>query len=369
MVTPCYYPVKGGTETVVRNLSIELNKNDVYTDVMTFNMDKKWIPKWQGKNEKIDGINVYRVPALKWLPIGHSPKLTQGINLFPGRFQNVMKKYDLIHFHEVDLSFPFFSFFIKKPKILQLHGMDTNYFRRFRLSKIILKNIADYYISISKHIKEDLTNLGFPEERNIYIPNGVNTKIFHPIKDEKKDNFLLFVGRIEYEKGLKTLLESLRYIKTPIDLAIVGPPGWSSIQYKKIINKIKIQNKKGIHNVNYLGALDQKDIIKLYQRASIFLLPSYREGLPMVILEALSCGTPVIATPVGGIPDVISHLENGMLVPVRDSIKLAEAIQYLLDNRDVRTRMSNVGRKKIINNFSLDSTVKKLIKFYKDIIK
>ena len=56
MVTPCYYPVKGGTETIVRNLSIALNKNNVHTDVMTFNMDRKWSPKWKGKKEKIDGI-------------------------------------------------------------------------------------------------------------------------------------------------------------------------------------------------------------------------------------------------------------------------------------------------------------------------
>lgn len=114
MVTPGFYPIKGGTETMVRNLSIELNKVGVHVDVMTFNMDRKWNPKWREKIEKIDGITVFKVPALNWLPSEHSPRITFGINLIPGRFRHWMKEYDIIHFHEAEFSFPLFSYFVKK---------------------------------------------------------------------------------------------------------------------------------------------------------------------------------------------------------------------------------------------------------------
>ena len=106
MVTPGFYPITGGTETMVLNFSKELNKAGVQVDVLTFNMDRKWSPKWRKKIEKIDGITVFKVPAIDWLPIAHSPRINFGINLVPGRYTYLMKDYDVIHFHEADFSFP-----------------------------------------------------------------------------------------------------------------------------------------------------------------------------------------------------------------------------------------------------------------------
>jgi len=364
MVTPCYYPVKGGTETVVRNLSIELNKKNVHTDVMTFNMDKKWNPKWQGNIEIIDGITIFKIPALKCLP--NSYRINMGVNLIPGKFMNFFKHYNIIHFHEAEFSFPLFSFFVRKPKILHLHGIDVHYYRRYYLSKIILKNVVNYYISISKQMKKDLVKLGFSEDKIIDLPNGVDTNLFQP-KGEKEDNLLLFVGRITFDKGLHILLESLGHINTPIRLVIIGPVDWSNKDNRCILNQIEQENQKGKHEIIYLGALDQTEIIRWYQRAAIFILPSFKEGLPMVILESLACETPVIATPVGGIPEVVRDYENGILVPINNAVKLAEAIQYLLDNK-VRTRLGILGRKLIIENYSLKVTVTKLCRIYEKII-
>jgi glycosyltransferase involved in cell wall biosynthesis len=155
MVPPAFHPVKGGTESVVRNLSIALNEIGVHTDVMTFNMDRKYAPRWRGNIEKIDGITVFKVPALNWLPIEPSPRINLGVNLIPGKFTNLLKKYDIIHFHEMELSFPLFSFLIKKPKILHLHGIDVEFFKRYHLSRTIFKQVADYYITITRQMKRD----------------------------------------------------------------------------------------------------------------------------------------------------------------------------------------------------------------------
>jgi len=92
------------------------------------------------------------------------------------------------------------------------------------------------------------------------------------------------------------------------------------------------------------------------------------EAFPVVILEALSCETPVIATPVGGVPEIIRNGENGILVPVNNPPKLAEAMQYLLDNNDVRVRLGLDGRKLIKRSFSLDVVAKKLYSIYTSLL-
>lgn len=304
MVTPCYYPVKGGTETTVRNLATALNKNGVKTDVMAFNVNQTRKPKWQGKTDIIDGTTFYRIPTLNWMSSLHSVRITAGVNFIPGRFTHILRRYDIIHFHELEFSFPFFSFFMKKPKILHLHGIDYNFLKKHHISRFLLKHLAHTYISISKQMKKELTSLGIPKHKIIYLPNSIDTDLFKPNK-RKEENLLLFVGRISAGKGLHVLLEALHYLKNPVHLTIIGPP-------------------------------DPTEVVKWYQKASIFILPSFVEGFPVTVLEALACETPVIATPVGGIPEAIQNDKNGILIPQNNPVKLAEAIQLLLGNKDLR---------------------------------
>jgi glycosyltransferase involved in cell wall biosynthesis len=366
MVTPGFHPIKGGTETVVRNLSMELNRIGVHTDVMTFNMDRKYAPKWRGKIEKIEGITVFKVPALNWLPIEHSPRITLGVNLIPGRFTNLLKEYNIIHFHELDFSFPLFSFFVRKPKIFHLHGIDINFLKRYHLSRVILKHVADYYITITRQMGKNLAELGIARNRIIYLPNAVDIKQFY-LKGKKEDNLLLYLGRIVPVKGLHVLLKSLNYVNKPVSLVIVGPIG--SLEYYKDVEKhIERENQKGKHKITYLGRIPEAEVIKIYQKASVFILPSFWEAFPVVILEALSCETPVITTPVGGNPEVIQNFENGILVPVNDPLKLAEAINFMLDNKDNRIKMGRKGRELVTKNFSVEVIAKRLCKIYQTMI-
>jgi glycosyltransferase involved in cell wall biosynthesis len=113
--------------------------------------------------------------------------------------------------------------------------------------------------------------------------------------------------------------------------------------------------------------MDQADIIKWYQKASLFVLPSFGEGFPVTTLEALSCETPVIATPVGGIPEIVKNYENGILIPPNDPAALARAIQYLLENKKIRTKFGREGRKRIIKHYSLEASVKKLCWIYEQL--
>ncbi|MCD6242842.1 glycosyltransferase family 4 protein [Candidatus Bathyarchaeota archaeon] len=367
MVSPCYYPVKGGTETTVRNLAIALNKNKIQTDVMAFNVDQTRKPRWQGKTERIDGIVIYRIPALDWLPITHSARVTAGVNFIPGKFTHILKKYDVIHFHEVEFSFPFFSFFVKKPKIIHLHGIDYNFLKRHHISRFLLKHLVKVYISISKRMKKELINLGVPENRIIYLPNSIDVNHFKP-KRRKQENMLLFVGRIAASKGLHILIRSLQHLKDNVCLVIIGPPDWDANYHKNILRMIEKENRKRKHEVRYLGTLEPTKLAEWYQKASLFILPSFAEGFPVTILEALACETPVIATPVGGIPEIIRNGETGILIRQNTPAYVAKAIQYLLENRDVRLRMGRKGREYVVRKHSLENVCKKLHAIYKQLI-
>lgn len=367
MVTPSYHPITGGYESIVRSISTKLNEIGVHTDVMTFNMNQKWNPIWKGKTEKIDGINVMKIPALNWFPMVHPERITLKVNLIPGRFANQLKRYDVIHFHgDDDISFPLFSYFVKKPKIYHLHGI-SDFYERYFLSRWILKNVADLYIPISKLLEKELLKLGIPEHKIRRLPNGIDTRVFHP-SGKKEDKLVLYVGRVTYSKGLHILLKSLRYLKKPIHLVIIGPSYYDLTYFRQISTLIETENNKGKHIVTYLGPQDRTNVAKWCQKASILVLPSFWELFPVVNLEALACETPVVATSVGSISEVVKDGENGILVPPNDAIKLAQAIQYLLDNEEIRIKFGREGRKWVVKHLSLEVVVEKLCRIYKEII-
>jgi glycosyltransferase involved in cell wall biosynthesis len=365
MVTPSFDPIKGGVEETVKNLSIELGKIGLKTDVMTFNMNRKWDSAWNEKIEIIDGLKVFKIPALNWFPMIHSDKFTFRINLIPGRFRNRFSNYDIIHFHDGgDLSFPFFSFLSKQPKILHFHGFNFDFHNKLVFSKFIIKNIANLYIAISQLIIKDLVKLGLPPHKVRYLPNGIDTNVFTPLKGEK-DDFMLFVGRIDPLKGLHILLKSLNYLEKPTRLIIIGPPSWNMKYFNNILGMIKELKEKTKHSIEYLGELKRKDTIKWYQRAS-FLVRADVDGVcgGLTSLEALACATPIIGT--GN--EVVKNNVNGIIVSRNNSIELARGIEYLLDNKDVCEKLGKQGREGILKNFSNAVIVEKLCCIYKEII-
>jgi glycosyltransferase involved in cell wall biosynthesis len=364
MVIPGFHPIQGGAETLARELSRRLNDMGVQTHIMAFNMDKKWSPKWRGKIEVVDGVKVFKIPALKLLP--SSPRINMNVNLIPGNFAKIMEQYDIIHFHEAELSFPLFSFLIKKPKILHLHGINTDFIKRYNIYRMLFKRVTNYYIAITREMKEYLIKLGICQSRIFYLPNAIDTELFHPDNNKKEDNLILYLGRITPVKGLHILLDSLRYLRRPVHLVIVGPA--NDLRYYKIIQRlIEKENQRGENQVEYLGVLPLKEAIKFYQMATAFILPSYWEAFPVTILEALSCGTPVIATPVGGVPEIIKNHETGILVPPGDPPRLAEAIDHLLENEDVRLKMAREGRKLVEEQYSVENACIKLCLIYKQL--
>lgn len=369
MVTPFYYPTIGGTESLVEDISIKLNEIGVSTDVMTLNIYRAWMPSSRTKIEEVHGLRVIRIPAFKMPVI--SEKNILMINYIPKKFARFLEDYDIIHFHnDVDLTFPAFSYFIARAKIFQSHCLDVTYkiYKRNPICKHIYRNIADIYFALSNFLAEYLIDLGIPKSKIRIVPNGIDVQRFCPGDRKKVENLLIFIGRLEPKKGLPVLLRSLNHLKTRIKLVIVGPRSYDLKYSEKIISQIRKTGENTVHEVTYMGVQTTRELIRWYQRASIFVLPSFSESFPMVNLEALSCGTPVVATTVGAIPEVVRHEVNGILVPPGDPRRLADAIQYLLDNDKTRRKFGEEGRKWVVNFFSSEAVAKRFNNLYNEIV-
>tara|TARA_B100001123_G_scaffold110276_2_gene128292 strand:- start:845 stop:1276 length:432 start_codon:yes stop_codon:yes gene_type:complete len=114
---------------------------------------------------------------------------------------------------------------------------------------------------------------------------------------------------------------------------------------------------------------NQENMPKTFSQAHIVSLPSYAEGLPKVLIEALSCGRPIVTTNVSGCKETVRDGENGFLVPVKNSRALADAFIKLISNKQLRQRMGNAGRKMAIKEFSIQIVIEQTFAVYQDLLK
>lgn len=121
-------------------------------------------------------------------------------------------------------------------------------------------------------------------------------------------------------------------------------------------------------NIYFAGFVDRSKLLEYYQNATIYVLPSYYEGLPTTLLEAMSCGIPSIATDVEGSSELISDGETGLLVPPRNPKRLAEAILRLLEAEELRQKLGDNARKHIVNNYDWEIITDSVEKVYEKCI-
>ncbi|PIE06271.1 MAG: glycosyl transferase [Sorangium cellulosum] len=224
------------------------------------------------------------------------------------------------------------------PAVIKVHGTDINVLKNVRTVRPNLKFAlahADAVTAPSRALADVCLSLGAPADRTHVVMNGVDTNLFH-LRDRKASRealgipsdgkWLLFVGRAEKPKGVQDLVEALvAVVKRHPDtrLAVVGD-GSAIPACKKIVAQ---------HNlpVHFAGTVEHDDVALWLGACDLLVLPSWAEGTPNVILEALVAGRRVVASDVGGIPAVINRVELGRLSPAKDLDKLAQSIGLALD--------------------------------------
>lgn len=227
-------------------------------------------------------------------------------------------------------------------------------------------------IAISEAVREHLVNdLKVKKESVVLVYNGVDIARFSQgLSESEKEKFrnqaglgdgplIGIIARLSPVKGHKYLLEAMRKVvdlKPAAQLLIIG----DGTLKEELLNQVISLGLK--ENVIFLGSL--VDTAKPLSLIDIFVLPSLKEGLGISILEAQAAGVPVVASDVGGIYTIIKDNENGFLVPSRDSLSLAAAIIKLINNPTLANKMSEVGRRLMREEFSLDEMAKRIEEVY-----
>jgi alpha-maltose-1-phosphate synthase len=252
---------------------------------------------------------------------------------------------------------------------------------------------ADGVIAVSASMADDVHDLyGVPRDRIQVIPNGIDTAEYRPrfapavLKKHginPDQPFVLFVGRITRQKGILHLVRAIRHLSGDIQVVLcAGAPDTPEIE-KEMKRLVEEARRDSEHPVIWIPKmLPREDVITLYSHASVFVCPSVYEPFGIINLEAMACETPVVASEVGGIPEVVVDGENGILVPLeargetdfepkdpeRFARDLAEGINRLLTDPDGLRVMAEKARARVEEHFSWHAIAMRTLEYYSAVI-
>lgn len=189
----------------------------------------------------------------------------------------------------------------------------------FHPMNVVMDNIAgrsaDHVIAISTITRDQLANTyRFDADRLSLIPHGVNTDRFYPRSESHpavstKKTSILFVGRLASRKGVSRAIESIATLRDDAVELLIAGTGRHEDRLKQLAQDCGVDE-----NVKFLGFVPDDKLPVLYSAADVFVFPSRYEGFGLVVLEAMACGTPVVGTPVGGVPDIVEDGKTGFVV-------------------------------------------------------
>ena len=287
------------------------------------------------------------------------------------RFEKLVKEADILHVHmSSDNSFYRKAVFIrkaykeKKKIIIHMHGSTFDTFYKERCDEKQKKEVRDIFtmvdkvIALSEDWKEFLAQYVCKEEKIQVIYNAV--KIPEPYEKDYSNQKMLFLGRLGQRKGTYDLIEALPDIfqKFPDAHMYFGGDGERE-QAEALCREKGIADK-----VTFLGWVRDTEKEKYLKECSIYVLPTYHEGMPMSVLEAMAYGMAVVSTYVGGIPHIITDGENGLLCEAGDILKLKNNLNLILSDVGHREQYGKAAREKISLRFNMVSNMTLILNLY-----
>ena len=314
--------------------------------------------EYKFKNELTGNIEI--LPRKTFLPV----KIYQFF--IPLIYRKQLKEIDIYKTNQMAASIPaILAKWIYKKKLIIRCGYEWLSFLKkknlwlkekiaYLIEKIAYKN-ANKIILTSKRDRDFVINkFKICSKKIKLVPNYIDTEIFKPLLNiPKEKNRIIFVGRLEKQKNLFNLIEAIAPLK--VKLIIIG-----SGSFKKKLENF-VREKKA--NVEFKGNIPNEKLPEELNKSEIFILPSFYEGCPKVLLEAMSCSLPCIGTDVEGINEIIKHKENGYLCET-DAHSIRKAILEVLNNKNLQAKISQNARKTILENFSLEKILEEEIRIY-----
>lgn len=252
--------------------------------------------------------------------------------------------------------------------IIHLHGAEFQDFYNNECNtckKAHIKdtfNMADKVIVLSTQWLDWLNTILNDQSKGVVVYNAVPVLPIKRVDQSEFFNFV-FLGRLGERKGVTDLISAFsRVIKLhPSARLLLGGDGDLN-KYKQIVRDLSIENE-----VKFLGWISGNEKLEILKKANSYVLPSYNEGFPMGVLEAMSCKIPVIASRAGGIPDAITSNEEGILIDAGDTNALVKAMLFSIESPEKVESMQNKAFIKYVENFSPNTVVPQIIKIYKDL--
>lgn len=292
------------------------------------------------------------------------------------RYLLIFRRYDLIHIHVASYGSTFRKkLYMEAAKasgkkvIVHIHGGE--YMKFYHKSKkkkkkaiISFLNAADLVIGLSDEWKNRFET-EFEISNCVSLPNGIDTEVFGTAvcNVEQCHSSFVFLGRLGELKGAYDLIRAVKIAVRKIPNFKLYMAGDGEIDEVRAL----IQTEKLEKYIELLGWIGPQEKLELLGKCSVLVLPSYNEGLPMAILEAMASGKAIISTTVGAIPEVVKP-ENGILITPGDVNALAEAMITLSKDDACLTSMSENNKQKIDHNFSMKLMHKKLLSYYNEVL-
>ena len=357
---------EGGVEIVVEELSTRMVKKN--NEVICYNRGGKHA---LDKKQKIEKLKEYKGVKLKKVLTIDKKGLAAMTSSFFATLSALFSKADVIHYHaEGPCAWLWIiKFFSKKRIIATIHGLDwqrakwggfaTKY---IKFGEKVAVKYADEIIVLSKNVQKYFKD-EYKRETS-FIPNGVSKPEIvkaEIIKDKynlKKDDYILFLGRIVPEKGIHYLIDAYNQIKTNKKLVIAGSASDTDSYYQELKEKAK-DNK----NIIFTGFVQGKELDELYSNAYIYCLPSDLEGMPLSLLEAMSYGLCCLTSNIKECSEVLE--EYGVTFKKSNIKDLKNKLEELCNNKKEVDKYKKTAQEYILNKYNWDDVVDKTLKLYK----
>ncbi|MEA2843448.1 MAG: hypothetical protein QOJ69_1119 [Actinomycetota bacterium] len=237
-----------------------------------------------------------------------------------------------------------------------------------RMQKRVLRRLPRLLTVSESSARDICRQMGARPGQVAVVPVGVDTDWFRPLPHiARVPGRLMTTASADVAlKGLVPLLEALAKVRTErhAELVIVGPPRDGSL-VPAAIERLGLEGA-----VTVAGAVDALRMVELYASAEVAVVPSLYEGFSLPAVEAMACGVPVVSTTGGALPEVVGrHRETGLLVPPGDPGALAAAIGEALDDADLRRRLGEAGRQRVLERFTWRATAEATVEHYRQVVR
>lgn len=379
-LTQWFSSIGGGGEVVFQNLANGMARRGHCVNVVCHqltNLDKN----------SFDGVSIYRIKPLIEFPQSLRQNILYIVNAILKGSQIIrQKKIDIIHANNFSpiIAGGILGKIHNIPVISTIHvvfaATSPDFWAKWSsqknishvssiigplFEKITLRMPTDIIHTVSNATKEDLIRFKVQESHIRVIPNGIDLQHYDNLP-LKKDylNYVIYIGRLVFNKNLDVVITSFKKVtkKLPDAKLIVVGHGPMRDKWEKMVSELELN-----HNIEFTGHISEEKKLELLSKCSALLLPSFSEGLSLVLLEAFAMSKPVLAADVEASYEIVAEGVDGFILGGQDVDRWSEKIIFLLSNKTVCQNMGVKGRMKVENKFSLLKVLNNMESLYSEL--